>query len=147
MRYLGLTLCLLMCFAAPARADSYVDVQRVFDDWMKSFSSKSGEVMAQYYWNDATIVSPLVPSRITAHNVALDHFNKLLALPNVKIVMNDYTIRLFEGAALISGQYTLGYDVEKTPTSIQLRFTMVLMRKADYWKILEDHTSAVPPPE
>jgi hypothetical protein len=68
------------------------------------------------------------------------------ALPNAKVAFGDQLIRVYGNTAVNTGSYTFSYSKDGEAKSLPARYSLTFVKDGDKWKIVDHHSSAMPPP-
>ena len=134
---------LLMCFClVPAtRADDAADIRKVLDEQVVAWNKGDLVGFMKGYWNskDLTFVSGKDVTR--GWQETLDRYKKRYQSEGKemgKLTFADVTVReLAPGVALITGKWELILSKE----TVGGRYTLVMKKLDDGWRIIHDHTS------
>src|SRR5262245_17845805 len=139
MRQLAVMTCLFLIPAA--RADDAADIRKVLDEQVDAWNKGDLVGFMKGYWNskDLTFVS----GKDVTHGwqETLDRYKKRYQAEGKemgKLTFADVTVReLAPGVALITGKWELTLSKE----TVGGRYTLVMRKLDDGWRIIHDHTS------
>lgn len=139
MRRLALLMCL--CLVPASRADDAADIRKVLDEQVVAWNKGDLVGFMKGYWNskDLTFVSGKDVTR--GWQETLDRYKKRYQSEGKemgKLAFADVTVReLAPGVALITGKWELTLSKE----TVGGRYTLVMKKLDDGWRIIHDHTS------
>jgi len=139
MRRLALLTCL--CLVPATRADDAADIRKVLDEQVVAWNKGDLFGFMKGYWNskDLTFVSGKDVTR--GWQETLDRYKKRYQSEGKemgKLTFADVTVReLAPGVALITGKWELILSKE----TVGGRYTLVMKKLDDGWRIIHDHTS------
>ena len=67
-------------------------------------------------------------------------------LPKATVKFGDQLIRVYGDTAVNTGYYTFSYTKDGETKSIPARYSFTYVKDGNDWKIVDHHSSAVPPP-
>ena len=70
---------------------------------------------------------------------------KFTALRRLKAETNESIVRIFGDTAVNSGLYTFRYEKDGKVVNVPARFSFTYRKDGDKWKIVDHHSSVVPP--
>src|SRR5262245_18385352 len=99
------------------------------------------------YAKDAVLWGTLSPT-IRSDPAALKAYfvGAFQALPKAIVKFGDQLIRVYGNTAVNSGYYTFSYTKDGETKSIPARYSFTYVKDGNDWKIVDHHSSAVPPP-
>ena len=139
MRRLALMTCLFLVPAA--RTDDAADIRKVLDEQVAAWNKGDLVGFMKGYWNskDLTFVSGKDVTR--GWQETLDRYKKRYQSEGKemgKLAFADVMVReLAPGVALITGKWELTLSKE----TVGGRYTLVMKKLEDGWRIIHDHTS------
>jgi uncharacterized protein (TIGR02246 family) len=139
MRRLALLMCL--CLVPATRADDAADIRKVLDEQVAAWNKGNLVGFMKGYWNskELTFVSGKDVTR--GWQETLDRYKKRYQSEGKemgKLAFADVTVReLAPGVALITGKWELTLSKE----TVGGRYTLVMKKLDDGWRIIHDHTS------
>ena len=142
------SVCLAVALSAlPAAADPKEEVTAASARWASVFAENNPDTILALYAKDGVLwgtLSPTVrsdPAAVRAYFVGA--FN---ALPQAKVAFGDQLIRVYGNTAVNTGYYTFSYVKDGETKSIPARYSFTYVKDGDAWKIVDHHSSAMPPP-
>jgi uncharacterized protein (TIGR02246 family) len=139
MRRFALMTCL--CLIPSARADDAADIRKVLDEQVAAWNKGDLIGFMKGYWNskDLTFVSGKDMTR--GWQETLDRYKKRYQSEGKemgRLAFADVTVRdLAPGVALITGKWELTLSKE----TVGGRYTLVMKKLDEGWRIIHDHTS------
>ena len=136
-----LTLLALVALAPATRADDAADIKKVLDEQAIAWNKGDLTGFMAGYWNskDLTFVSGKDVTR--GWQETLDRYKKRYQADGKemgKLTFSDLETReLAPGVALVTGKWELTLAKE----TVGGRYTLVLKKLSDGWRIIHDHTS------
>ena len=137
----------LFLTTVPAMAEPKDEVAAATAQWRTVFAENDPDKMLALYAKDGVLwgtLSPTVrsdPAAVRAYFV--DAFK---ALPNAKVAFGDQLIRVYGNTAVNTGYYTFSYSKDGEAKSLPARYSLTFVKDGDRWKIVDHHSSAMPPP-
>ena len=131
----------LMSAMVSAAAGTLEDANAVVERWSAAYSSNEPDAVVKNYWPDAILlgtVSPVISEGAAAIQV---YFSRLKGSGNKNSVSDRRSLILSDDAVAITGFYlfTSMRDGKEVPRPS--RFTMVVVKRGDEWRILHHHSS------
>ena len=71
---------------------------------------------------------------------------RAITLRKRPVKFGDQLIRVYGNTAVNTGYYTFSYVKDGETESIPARYSFTYVKDGDEWKIVDHHSSAVPPP-
>jgi uncharacterized protein (TIGR02246 family) len=130
-----------------ATACSRESVAAAVEKWTSVFAENNPDTIMALYSNDAVLwgtLSPTVrsdPSALKAYFVGA-----FQALPKATVKFGDQLIRVYGDTAVNTGYYTFSYTKDGETKSIPARYSFTYVKDGNDWKIVDHHSSSVPPP-
>ena len=121
------------------------DASAVIDQWVAAFNSGDVEKMVATYAPDATLHGTVNPTLASGHDALRSYFgppakNK----PQVKMGGSTVTV-LSDSAVVLVGFYEFyGPQPGRLLVTLPARYTFVVARRDDQWRIVHHHSSARP---
>ncbi|HJZ93819.1 MAG TPA: DUF4440 domain-containing protein [Gemmataceae bacterium] len=140
LRRAFLTVCLSL-LAAAARADDAADIRKVLDEQVVAWNKGDLVGFMKGYWNskDLTFVSGKDVTR--GWQDTLDRYKKRYQSEGKemgKLAFSDLEIReLAPGVALVTGKW----ELTLTKETVGGRYSLILKKLDEGWRIIHDHTS------
>ena len=140
--------CMIACFALLSVAVAASDegsVKAAYNDWVKAVTGGSADPVLNLYDDKAVLLATFGPKPLVGHSQLREYFVKFTALPRLKAETNESIIRIFGDTAVNSGLYTFSYEKEGKVVNVPARFSFTYRKDGDKWKIVDHHSSVVPP--
>lgn len=139
----------IACFALLSVAVAASDedsVKAAYNDWVKAVTGGSADPVLKLYDDKAVLLATFGPKPLVGHSQLREYFVKLTALPHLRAETNESIIRIFGDIAINSGLYTFSYEKGGKVVNVPARFSFTYRKDGDKWKIVDHHSSMVPPP-
>ena len=130
-----------------AMAGPQEDVAAATDKWATVFADNNPDAILVLYAKDGVLwgtLSPTVrsdPSGLKAYFVSA-----FQALPKATVKFGDQLICVYGNTAVNTGYYTFSYTKDGETKSIPARYSFTYVKDGNDWKIVDHHSSAMPPP-
>lgn len=119
-------------------------VAALFDDWNFALSSLDANQVAQRYWPNAVLLPTASNTPSTSPAMIGDYFKRFL-VKRPRGHIDSRTIQAGCNLAVDMGTYTFSLMDDKGTTSEEsARYTFVYQYRDGAWKILHQHSSAMP---
>jgi uncharacterized protein (TIGR02246 family) len=119
-------------------------VAALFDDWNFALSSLDANQVAQRYWPNAVLLPTASNTPSTSTAMISDYFKRFL-MKRPRGHIDSRTIQSGCNLAVDMGTYTFSMMDDKGTTSEEsARYTFVYQYREGAWKILHQHSSAMP---
>src|SRR5690349_11930674 len=119
-------------------------VAALFDDWNFALSSLDANQVAQRYWPNAVLLPTASNTPSTSPAMIGDYFKRFL-VKRPRGHIDTRTIQSGCNLAVDMGTYTFSMmDDKGTTTEESARYTFVYQYRDGAWKILHQHSSAMP---
>jgi uncharacterized protein (TIGR02246 family) len=123
------------------------DVAAAGEKWGKVFADNNPETMTAFYAKDGVLWGTLSPTVRTDPAAVKAYFvGAFQALPKATVKFGDQLIRVYGNTAVNTGYYTFSYIKDGETKSIPARYSFTYVKDGDEWKIVDHHSSAMPPP-
>jgi uncharacterized protein (TIGR02246 family) len=122
--------------AAPAE-----DANAAVDRWSAAYSGNDPDTIAGNYWPDAILLGTVSPIISKGTQAIVTYFTPTKGTGNRNTIDERHTIVIDDTAVLVTGFYTFTRMVEGKPTPGPSRFTMLITRRGDEWRIAHHHSS------
>ena len=139
---------LLLVAASVAFADDKADVKTAIETWGSAVAdgcaSDPGKI-ARLYAQDGVLWGTLSPSIRSDAAGIQDYFNDACAkLPKLTVAFKDHLVRVYGDTAIDSGTYVFSFEKDGIRADLPARYTFVLRKTGDRWRIVDHHSSAMP---
>jgi uncharacterized protein (TIGR02246 family) len=134
---------LLMMFPALAIAGPTEDANAAIDRWSAAYSANDVEALVKSYWPDATLLGTKSPVITTGADAIKKYFTdlKVQGSGNKNVIQERHTIPIDDNAVLVTGFYEFTRMQEGKPVPGPSRFTMLVTKRGDEWRIAHHHSS------
>jgi uncharacterized protein (TIGR02246 family) len=122
--------------AAPAE-----DANAAVDRWSAAYSGNDPDTIAGNYWPDAILLGTVSPVISEGTQAIVTYFTPTKGTGNRNTIDERHTVVIDDTAVLVTGFYTFTRMVEGKPTPGPSRFTMLITRRGDEWRIAHHHSS------
>jgi uncharacterized protein (TIGR02246 family) len=130
-----------------AAADPKADVAAAGQKWATVFADNNPDSITPLYAKDAVLWGTLSPTvRSDPGTVKAYFVGAFQALPKATVKFGDQLIRVYGDTAVNTGYYTFSYTKDGETKSIPARYSFTYVKDGNDWKIVDHHSSAVPPP-
>ncbi len=136
--------CLASLSVAVAASDE-ASVRAAYNDWVKAVTGGSADPVLKLYDDKAVLLATFGPKPLVGHSQLREYFVKFTALPRLKAETNESIIRIFGDTAINSGLYTFKYEKDGKVVNVPARFSFTYRKDGGKWKIVDHHSSVVPP--
>lgn len=127
--------------AALAIAGPAEDANAVLDRWSAAYSANDPDAIVRNYWPDAILLGTVSPVISEGADSIAAYFARSKGSGNKNAVGERRAIVLSDTAVVLTGfyQFTLMQDGKPVPTPA--RFTMLMVKRGDEWRIAHHHSS------
>ena len=139
-------LLVLSGIAQMAWAGAKEDVAAATAQWTATFVNDNPDPILALYDKEAVLWGTLSPTRRDDPAAIRDYFVKAFkALPGHKVTFGDQYIRVYGDTAINTGYYTFSFVKDGEAKTLPARYSFVYVNRNREWKIVDHHSSAVPP--
>lgn len=137
------TVVLLLALSAPAVAGPAEDANAALDHWSAAYTSNNVDAVVNSYWPDAILLGTTSPIISTGSEAIRSYFTglKLAGSGNRNTIQERHTIVLGDSAVVVTGFYEFVRMTTGSPVPAPSRFTMLLTRHGNEWRIAHHHSS------
>ena len=138
----------IACFALVSVALAASDegsIKAAYNDWVKAVTGGSADPVLKLYDDKAVLLATFGPKPLVGHNQLREYFVQFTGLPHLRAETNESIIRIFGDTAVNSGLYTFRYEKNGKTVNVPARFSFTYRKEGDKWKIVDHHSSVVPP--
>lgn len=134
---------LLVMSPVPAAAGTAEDANAAIDRWSTAYSANDVEAVVKNYWPDAILLGTNSPVISTGEDAIRKYFTdlKLQGSGNKNVIQERHTIPIDDNAVLVTGFYEFIRMKEGKPVPGPARFTMLVTKRGDEWRIAHHHSS------
>jgi hypothetical protein len=130
-----------------AAACSRESVAAAVEKWTSVFAENSPDTIMALYSKDAVLWGTLSPTVRSDSGALKAYFvGAFQALPKATVKFGDQLIRVYGDTAVNTGYYTFSYTKDGETKSIPARYSFTYVKDGNDCKIVDHHSSAVPPP-
>ena len=139
---LGVSLLAQSAAACPREA-----VAAAVEKWTTVFAENNPDTIAPLYAKDAVLWGTLSPTvRSDPAAVKAYFVGAFQALPKATVKFGDQLIRVYGDTAVNTGYYTFSYTKDGETKTIPARYSFTFVKDGNDCKIVDHHSSSVPPP-
>jgi len=131
-------LCLLSLVAMAGPAE---DANGVLDHWSAAYTSNDPEAVTNNYWPDAILLGTVSPVISEGHDAILKYFSVVKGTGNKNTIQERHMIPIGDNAVLITGFYEFTRMQDGKPVPAPSRYTMLITRRGNEWRIMHHHSS------
>ena len=124
-----------------AAAGPAEDANAAVDRWSGAYSSNDPESIAKNYWPDAILLGTVSPVISEGTEAIVTYFTPTKGTGNKNAIDERRTIIINENAVVVTGFYTFTRMVDGKPVPAPSRFTMLVTKRGDEWRIAHHHSS------
>ena len=132
---------LVLGLPAVASAGPAEDANVAVDRWSAAYSSNDPENIAKNYWPDAILLGTVSPVISEGTEAIVTYFTPTKGTGNKNAIDERRTIVINENAVVVTGFYTFTRMVDGKPVPAPSRFTMLVTKRGDEWRIAHHHSS------
>src|SRR5438270_651427 len=123
------------------RADDAADIKKVLDDQVAAWNKGDLVGFMKGYWNSRDLTFVFGKDVTRGWQETLDRYKKRYQAEGKemgKLTFSDVVVKeLAPGVAMVTGKWELTLSKE----AVGGRYTLILKKLADGWRIVHDHTS------
>ena len=132
---------LILISPAVALAGTAEDANAALDRWSAAYSSNDPETIAKNYWPDAILLGTVSPVMSEGTDAIIAYFTPTKGSGNKNAVDERRTIVINDNAVVVTGFYTFTRMVDGKPVPAPSRFTMLVTKRGEEWRIAHHHSS------
>jgi hypothetical protein len=130
-----------------ATACSKEAVAGTVDRWTTVLAENNPDTIVALYSKDAVLWGTLSPTvRSDPAGLRSYFVGAFQALPKLTVKFGEQFIRVYGDTAVNTGYYTLFYTKDGETKSIPARYSFTFVKEGNDCKIVDHHSSTVPPP-
>ncbi len=130
-----------------ATAGPQEDVAAAAEKWRTVFADNNPDTITALYAKDGVLWGTLSSSvRSDPAAVKAYFVSAFQALPKATVKFGDQAIRVYGNTAINTGYYTFSYTKDGETKSIPARYSFTYVKDGNDWKIVDHHSSTLPPP-
>jgi uncharacterized protein (TIGR02246 family) len=141
-KYIAVALLALVAMSQPVLADQREDAYAALERWADAFNSGDFDKVAGMYTPDALLFATYSPN-LASNPEDVRRAFKTAAVTKAKVALGEHSaVVLSNDAVVIAGFYDYLIPTDKgQPTVFKVRFSFVLVKRADQWQIANQHLS------
>ena len=139
--FMALIMALMLISPAVAFAGPIEDANEAVDRWSAAYSTNDPENIARNYWPDAMLLGTVSPVMSEGTPAIVTYFTPSKGSGNKNTIGERRTIVISDNAVVVAGFYTFTRMVEDKATPAPSRFTMLITKRGDDWRIAHHHSS------
>jgi uncharacterized protein (TIGR02246 family) len=132
---------LMLMLPALALASPAEDANAALDRWSAAYSANDPEAIVNNYWPDAILLGTVSPVISEGTEAIVKYFTPSKGSGNKNAIDERRTIKINDEAVVVTGFYTFTRMVEGKATPAPSRFTMLITKRGDEWRIAHHHSS------
>ena len=132
---------LIIGLPAVASASPAGDANAAVDRWSAAYSSNDPEIIAKNYWPDAILLGTVSPVISEGTEAIVTYFTPTKGTGNKNAIDERRTIVINDNAVVVTGFYTFTRMVDGKPVPGPSRFTMLVTKRGNEWRIAHHHSS------
>src|SRR2546429_7992255 len=122
-------------------------VAATVEKWTSVFAENNPDSIVALYSKDAVLWGTLSPTvRSDPAGLKAYFVGAYQALPKLTVKFGEQFIRVYGDTAVNTGYYTLFYTKDGEAKSIPARYSFTFVKEGNDCKIVDHHSSTVPPP-
>jgi uncharacterized protein (TIGR02246 family) len=132
---------LIAVLSRSAVAGPAEDANATVDRWSAAYSSNDPETIAGNYWPDAILLGTVSPVISEGTKAIITYFTPTKGTGNKNAIDERRTIIVDDNAVVVTGFYTFTRMVDGKPVPGPSRFTMLITKRGNDWRIAHHHSS------
>lgn len=124
-----------------ATAGAAEEASAVLEAWSAAYSSNEPEALVYKYWPDAVLLGTVSPVISQGTDAIRTYFGRLKGSGNKNSLVEKRTIVLNDSGVVLTGFYVFTRMQDGKPVPGPSRFTMVMVKRGDEWRIAHHHSS------
>ncbi len=144
MRKIVVVIGLVAALLTPVFAkDPVEEANAAIDRWSAAYSANDVEAVAKSYWPDAILLGTKSPVISTGGDAIKKYFTdlKLAGSGNKNSIQERHSIPLGKNAVVVTGFYEFTRMQGGKPVPGPSRFTMLVTKRGNEWRIAHHHSS------
>ena len=109
--------------------------------WSAAYTANDVEAVVASYWPDALVLGTVSPVMSEGSAAIRAYFSPIQNSGNRNVIGERRTFVLSDSAIVIAGFYEFTRIKEGVPVPGPSRFTMLMVKRDDEWKIAHHHSS------
>jgi uncharacterized protein (TIGR02246 family) len=137
---------LLLVTPVVAKAGPAEDANAAIDRWSAAYTSNDPDAVVNGYWPDAILLGTNSPIISQGSDAIRKYFTDLhlKGSGNKNSIQERHTTVVNDGAVLVTGFYEFVRMSNGKPTPSPSRFTMLVTKRGNEWRIAHHHSSPHP---
>jgi uncharacterized protein (TIGR02246 family) len=131
----------LLMLPALALAGPSEDANEAIDRWSAAYSANDPENIANTYWPDAILLGTVSPVISEGKEAIVTYFTPTKGSGNKNAIDERRTIVVDDHAVVVTGFYTFTRMVDGKGVPGPSRFTMLVTKRGNEWRIAHHHSS------
>jgi uncharacterized protein (TIGR02246 family) len=131
----------MLSSAAAAIAGPAEDANAALDRWSAAYSGNDPDTIAATYWPDAILLGTVSPVISTGTDGIKTYFLIVKGSGNKNTIDERHTIVIDNDAVVITGFYTFNRVDKGQIVPAPSRFTMLITKRGNEWRIAHHHSS------
>jgi uncharacterized protein (TIGR02246 family) len=119
----------------------------VVDRWATTFSANDPDGLTKIYWPDAVLLGTTSPVMSEGTEAILKYFSPLKGSGFKTVIGERRTLVLSDGVVMVAGFYEFSRLQDGKPVATPARFTMLILKRDDAWRIANHHSSPLVQPK
>lgn len=132
---------LLLILPAAAWGGPAEDANATVDRWSAAFNTNDPETIAKNYWPDAILLGTVSPVMSEGTQAIVTYFIPTRGTGNKNAIDERRTIVLGDDAVVVTGFYTFTRMKDGKAVPGPSRFTMLITKRGNEWRIMHHHSS------
>jgi uncharacterized protein (TIGR02246 family) len=117
------------------------------DRWSTAYSGNDPLTIADSYWPDAILLGTVSPVMSEGSQAIITYFTPTKGTGNKNTIDDRRTIVVDDNAVVVTGFYTFTRMQDGKAAPAQSRFTMLITKRGNEWRIAHHHSSPRPMPK
>jgi uncharacterized protein (TIGR02246 family) len=117
------------------------DANAAVDRWSAAYSGNDPETIVKNYWPDAVLLGTVSPVMSEGSEAILKYFSPSKGSGNKSAINERRTITINDNAVVVTGFYTFTRMVEGKAVPGPSRFTMLVTKRGNEWRLAHHHSS------
>ena len=132
---------LILMSPAVAAAGPAEEASAVVDRFSAAYSSNDPEAVVKLYTPDAILLGTVSPVISMGTEAIRKYFSMIKGSGNKNAIQERHTIVLGDSAVVVTGFYEFTRMQDGKPVPGPARFTMLIVKSGDEWRIAHHHSS------
>jgi hypothetical protein len=128
-----------------ANATNETAVLEALQNWVSTINSRQPSAVSRLYSDDAVFLPTLSHSRIHGSMDRTTYFARLLGKSGFRVDILELDLQMLGDVGVCSGIYDFDYSFRGDDARLEARFSMVFQRINGVYRIVNHHSSQVPP--